>query len=96
MKGVLRHAGVVVVVVYDEQMSFQLPARFSDLSACSLPGSLAGVHIALTVHYLVVSPVDNRSAGNAYLENFGIAQHQRRSHVSSEAPAVTPIRSPST
>ena len=85
----LRHAGVVVVVVYDEQMSFQVTGKvFQICLLVAFRVRLRSVHIALTVHYLVVSPVDNRSAGNAYLENFGIAQHQRRSHVSSEAPAV--------
>ena len=45
-------------------------------------------HIALAIHYLVILPVDNRTAGYANFEDVGVIGDQTRRHKSAKAPAV--------
>lgn len=51
---------------------FRRPFRFrlsaSGWRSCSLRGWFAGIHVAFAVHYFVVSPVDDRTAGYSYFE----------------------------
>lgn len=88
-KRMLGYAGVIVVIVDNEQMSFQLSCEVLQVALFITFGvCLRGVHIALAIHYLIIFPVDDRSAGHAYFENLRIAQHECGSHVSAETPAV--------
>ena len=86
---VLRHTGVVVVIVNQQQFAPQLPGQGLEVARFVSVGiGLRHVHVALAVHHLVVSPVDDRPACHADLVQLRIAQHQGRSHVPPEAPPV--------
>ena len=70
-------------------MSFQIAGKVFQV-ALFVPFriTLWGIHIAFSVHDFIISPVDDRTTCNAYLEYLGIAEQQCRSHVTTETPAV--------
>ena len=51
---------------------------------------LRAIHIAFAVHDLVASPVGDSTASDTYLEDFGVCEHQVRSHEATIAPACDP------
>ena len=88
-QGVLGHASVVVVVVDNHQVAFEVGSQVLQVALLvTIRIGLRCVHIAFAVHHLIVAPVDDGSACHAHLEDFGVAQHQGRGHVAAEAPSV--------
>ena len=57
-------------------------------SLISLGVCLRSVHVSLAIHYFVIFPVYNRTAGYSHLEHIGIGAHKIGCHESAEAPAV--------
>ena len=86
---VLRHTSIVMVVVNQQKMSFQVAGKVLQVTILITFGiALRRVHISFSVHDFIIAPVDDRATCNAYLEYLRVAEHQCRSHVSAEAPAV--------
>ena len=85
----LGHAGTVVVIVDDEQMSLQIACKVLQVRFLVALGiTLRGVHVAFAVHDFIIAPVDDRSAGNTYFEYLRITEHQGGGHVSAKTPAM--------
>ena len=88
-EGVLRHAGVVVVIVDDHQMSFQVACQVFQVTLfISSRIALRGIHIAFSVHHFVIPPVNDGTAGHAHFKYLGIAKEEGSGHVTAKAPAV--------
>ena len=94
-KGVLRHAGIVVVVMDNHQMSLQVTRQvFQVALLVPFRVALRSVHVAFAVHHFVISPVDVRTAGYTYFKDLGLAEEDGTSPVSatsavSESDAVS-------
>ena len=85
----LRHAGIVMVVMDNQQMAFQLSGEVSQVTFLVTFGiRFRGVHIAFAVHNLIVAPVDDRASGNTDFEYLRIAEQQGGGHVAAETPSV--------
>src|SRR5574344_463394 len=90
----LRNASIVVVVVNNEQMTFQVACIVLQVAFfISFRIGLWSIHIAFAIHHFVVLPIDNGTTGNAYFEYLGIAKHQACCHVSAKAPTMNSDRS---
>ena len=88
-QAVLWHHRCVVVSRDDLQLAFQLSGlRYQRCLLVALGIGLRRVHVALTVHHLIPSPVDDGPSSHAHLEHLGIVGHQRDGHESPEAPSV--------
>ena len=88
-QGVLRHASVVMVVMDNQQMTFQLTREvFQVAFLVTFRIGFRCVHIAFAVHHFIISPVDDRTTGYAYFEYFRVTEQQGSGHVPSKAPAV--------
>ena len=88
-QGVLGHASVVVVVVDNHQVAFEVGSQILQVALLVAFGvGLRCIHVALAVHHLIVAPVDDGSACHAHLEEVRVTQHQGRGHVAAEAPSV--------
>ena len=88
-EAVLWHYGHIVQALDNLQLALQVLSLIEQ--GCLLVTfwvGLRSVHIALAIHHLVPVPVDNRTAGYAYLEYVRIVGHQRDGHESTEAPSV--------
>ena len=79
----------VDVAVYLEEMAFQVACLQLQVGVL-IPFRiiLRTVHITLSIHDLVVAPVDHRTAGNTDFENIGMRQDQVGRHEAAVAPSV--------
>ena len=74
-EGVLRYAGIVMVVVDDEQVAYEGTGQTVKVTFGIAVGvALRGVHVALAIHHFVVAPVYNGSAGYTHFEEVGVAE----------------------
>ena len=68
-QGVLGNAYWVVVSKNDEQATFEVSGTQGEIVVTITFGiGLGRIHVAFAVHYFVVSPVDDRTAGYSYFE----------------------------
>lgn len=88
-QGVLWHAGIVMIVVNNQQVTFQLTGKILQVTFfVAFRIAFRCVHIAFAVHHFIITPVDYRTSGNAYFEYLRVTEHQGGSHVTSKAPSM--------
>ena len=88
-QAVLRNDHRIVHSGDDLQFSFKVLCLIKQTAFLVTVGvGLRSVHVAFTVHHLIILPVDDRTASHANLENVRIGGHKRCGHESAEAPSV--------
>ena len=88
LDAVLPDNGVVFGAMDDEEAAFEVfGLRGEGIVGIALGILLRGVHIAFAVHDFVPFPVDDRAAGAADFEDFGVGEFHGDGHESAEAPA---------
>ena len=88
-EGVLEHAGAVVQTDDDLQTSLQVLRLVQQRAAFVALGILLRrVHVAFTIHHLIVFPINDGSPCDADFEDIGVGAHQVRGHETAERPAV--------
>lgn len=88
-ESVLRHTYIIHIIVYHQQTPFEIPCQSTQVGLfISFGILLRSIHIALSVHYLIISPVNHRPPRYTHLKKFRITKQKGCRHMSSEAPSV--------